>query len=384
MDRHLTVAHNSPVRCCSLPIPDHAPYPNQQVILYEHAIPDFAERQLEVLYENIYSTLARFRVHDRPEQASTYAVMEGDTIRSIILFTRQGSEIRVLNQQIALTADEISLFCQTIFRRYGAVGVIAFHALDATLEDADFLFLKYCALEENVVDLPATPGEYVSSMSPNFRARLRRAQNKIVKDYPSFDMGIFTKNDITEQLVRELIRFAGARMALKKKNAYIGEQDVDSVMRLVRTHGYLVAATIDGKLCGGSIWYAVGRRSFMHVNTHDPRFDEYMLGNQVMLMGIRHWIEQGGRECWLMGGFGAHKAKFRARQRRLDSVVVYRSRTDFWLDWRRVAKARARMLLLRLRHELRQRSIDGGWRSRFYLGCLALGRVARKLWQRGG
>jgi hypothetical protein len=382
MDRRISVARNSPVRCHPPPNPDPSPSSQQKVLIYEDTIPDFAERQLEVLYENIYSTLARFRVHDRPGQASTYAVTEGDTIRTLILFTRQGSEIRVLNQQIALAADEISLFCRTIFRRYAPVGVISFYAIDTALEETGFPFLKYCALEENVVQLPATQDEYFSGMSANFRAGLRRTQNKIRKTFPTFDIRIVANTEVTEQLVRELIEFAGARMAVKKKHAYIGEQDLDSVMRLVRSHGYLVAATVDGKLCAGSIWYAVGRRSFLHVNTHDPRFDDYMLGNQALLTGILHWIRQGGQECWLMGGFGVHKAKFQARPRLLDSVVVYRTRAKFLLDWRRVAKARSRMLVLRLRHELRRRSGNGGWRGRFYLGCLALGRFTKKLRQR--
>lgn len=381
MDRQFTVDRSSPVHYRTFTSQEHPMPRNHEVIIYEESIPDFAEGALETLYENIYSTLARFRIHELPERASTYVAMEAGTIRSIILFRKEGSEIRVLNQQIVLDADEISLFCQTIFQRFSSVGLISFYAIEARLDGFAYQFLRYFSLEENVLDLPATEAEYFQCMSPNFRATLRRAEKKIRENFPSFDISISTKNEVTEKLVRELIKFAGARMAAKQKEAYIGEEDVEGIMRLVRTHGYFVAVTVEGKLCAGSIWYSVGRRSFMHVTAHDPRFDEFRLGNLIQLKSILHCIARGGRECWLMGGFRPHKAKFGAQPRHLDSIVIYRSRGQFLRDWRRVAKATAWKIVLRVRNVCQQRSGDGGWRSRFYRACLSFGRLARRIRQ---
>jgi hypothetical protein len=351
---------------------------SHEVVIFEESIPDFAENALEVLYENIYSTLARLRIHEHPERASTYVAMEGGAIRSVILFRKEGREIRVLNQQVALEADEIALFCQTIFRRFKSVGIISFYAVETTLAGLPFPSLRYFSLEENVLRLPATEAAYFQGISANFRATLRRVEKRIKENFPSFDIRIVSKTEVTEELVRELIKLAGARMAAKQKGAYIGDDDVDNIMRLARTHGHFVAATVDGQLCAGSIWYSVGGRSFMHVIAHDPRFDEFKLGNLVQLKGILHWIAQGGRECWLMGGFQVHKAKFGAQPRHLHSIVLYRSRQQFLFDWRRVAKAKARNVVLRLRNEFRQRSGDGGWRARFYRACLSLGRLAKR------
>lgn len=378
MDRQ-TIDRNSPVHCRTFTSHEHPMSRSHEVIIYEDMIPDFAESALETLYESIYSTLARLRIHELGDRASTYAALESGTIRSVILFRKEGSEIRVLNQQIVLQAQEISLFCQTIFRRFSSVDVISFYAIDARLDGFAYQFLRYFSLEENILRLPATEAEYFQSMSPNFRGTLRRAERKIRNNFPSFDISILTKTEVTEQLVRELIKLAGARMAAKQKEAYIGVEDLESIMRLVRTHGHFVAATVEGKLCAGAIWYAVGRRSFMHVIAHDPRFDEFRLGNLIQLKGILDSIARGGRECWLMGGFSAHKAKFGAQPHHLDSIVVYRSRRQWLLDWRRVAKATARKCVRRLRSEFQQRSGVGGWRSRFYGACLSLGRLARRI-----
>jgi hypothetical protein len=138
---------------------------------------------------------------------------------------------------------------------------------------------------------------------------------------------------------------------------------------------------IEGKLCGGSIWYRVGKRNFMHINAHDPQYDQFMLGNQVLLCGVLHCIRRGGRECWLMGGFGTHKAKFRTSPKYLESVLIYRSRIGMLKHFRRAGVAAAQGLRHRLRQQLRSKASGDGAAARFLGGFLALGRNIKRLGQ---
>jgi hypothetical protein len=219
----------------------------------------------------------------------------------------------------------------------------------------------------------------MARISGNFRSSLRRAEKKIRRAYPSFEVRILTPPQVTEEQVRELIAFAAARMAVKRTRAYIGEHEVDKLMRMIGSHGVVVAAMIDDQLCGGSIWYSVGGRSFMHINAHDPRFDQFMLGNHVLLRGVLHWVECGGRECWLMGGFGTHKAKFGAAPRYLETLLIYRSRLGYLFHWRRASAVAAKILLQRLERQVRRKASGDGTAARLLARCLQMARLVKRL-----
>jgi hypothetical protein len=347
--------------------------------IYEHDVPAFVERELEGIYECIYCTLARLRIYDPPAGASTYVARAEGRISAVFLFRQEKDEIKVLNQQIAISQEELRKFADAVFSRYTSARLISFYAINTKIDDFPFVCQQYSALEENVLRLPATADDYLASISANFRSTLRRAEKRTKKDFPSFRAEVVSTTDVGEDMVRNLISLAGARMAAKQKKAYIGEEHLGSIMRLIRTHGYVVAARVNGKVCGGSIWYCVGRRAFLHIIAHDPRFDQYMLGNQVLLAGVLHWIARGGRECWLMGGSRAHKAKFKTVPQYLDSMLIYRSRLQQLFHWRRASVAAAKRLMHRVRHQVREQAGRDSMSAPFFTMCLALGRSLKRL-----
>jgi hypothetical protein len=352
---------------------------NPNTIIYENHIPAFVERELEVLYESIYCTLARLNIYDQPINVSTYVGRRGAAIKALFLFRHDKDEVQVLNQQVAISQEDIAEFSRAIFSRYRSARVISFYAIDTKLDRLPFPFQQYPALEENVVFLPPSEDEYLASMSANFRGLVRRAERRTIKQFPTFRFEIFSKDEVDQDIVRAIIRMARARMVVKHKKAYIGEEHLENLMRLIRTHGYVAVATVDGKLCGGSVWYWVGRRNFLHIIAHDPEFDQYKLGNQTLLRGVLYWIERGGRECWLMGGGDAHKSKFRAVPRCFESVIIYRSREAFLSHWRGASAVVARRLVHRVRQRIRERAGGAGLEARLFMCCLALGRSLKRL-----
>jgi hypothetical protein len=355
------------------------PRENSNITIHENEIPGFVERELEVLYESIYCTLARLRIYDQPLDVSTYVGRRGAAIKAVFLFRHDGDEIQVLNQQVTISEEDIREFAAAVFSRYQSARVISFYAIDTKLDRLPFPFQKYPEVDENVVFLPSSGEAYLASMSANFRTTVQRSERRTLKQFPTFRYQVFSKDEVDEEQVREIIRMARARMVVKQKKAYVGEEHLDNLMRLIRTHGYVGVATVDGKLCGGSVWYWVGRRNFLHIIAHDPQFDQYKLGNQTLLMGILYWIGRGGRECWLMGGSEAHKSKFRAVPRCLESVVVYRSREAFLHHWRRASAVATRRLVYRVGHGIRERAGGEGLEARFFMRCLEIGRSLKRL-----
>jgi hypothetical protein len=315
------------------------------VSVYESAVPAFVGRELERLYESLYSTLLRLDIYDNLDQVCTYVEKTGGTISAVLLYQRADGVVRVLNQQIGLASATIARFCDVLFARYIGLRQISFYALRSKVERLPFPFQQFRALDENVLVLPATAQAYFASLSGTFRKNLRVADRRMRQKFPSFRYQVLSGAEVTEATLRDIIRMTGQRMAFKKKSAYIGVDETIRLLPLLRAYGTVGVATVDGRLCGANIWYRVGSHCFMHLIAHDPQYNAQMLGNYLVYLGLGDAIAQGGRECWLMGGGQANKARFGAVPRALASVVVYRSRLHYLVDWRRIAQRALREFL---------------------------------------
>jgi hypothetical protein len=320
--------------------------------IHEHEIPDFVAHELERLYESVYCTMARFRVYGEAEGASTYVARDGQAITCVILFRIEGRVVKVINQQVALSAADLRGFARAVFARYRKARLISFYAIDSRLEQFPYPYESCEALEENVVRLPAQPQDYDDSLSQNLLKRLQSAERKLKRDFPDFRFQVLKGTEVSEHLLRTITGLAGARMAAKQQEAYIHDADIGNILRVIHAYGYAGVLTVDGVVRGGNVFYGVGQRYFMHIIAHDPDYDKYMLGHMVQYLAARHCITLGGRECCLMGGGRENKSRFGARTMYLSSVDIYRSRWQRMLSARRVWAAGIRHRMHQARHDL--------------------------------
>jgi hypothetical protein len=353
-----------------------------QVTFYDNEIPDFVERELERLYQSVYCTIARFNIYGEAEGASTYVARVGGAVVAAILFRVEAGIVRVINQQVRLSDDELRRFADAVFARYGAARRIAFYAIDTGLERFHLPFLRYQALEENILVLPRTRGDYTASLNQNLYKRLQSGERKLKRDYPDHSFRILRGTEVTADTLRQVVAMASARMASKHQDTYIRDEDVDKILRLIHAYGYVGALTINGVIRGGNVFYGVGGRYFMHVIAHDPDYDKYMLGHMVQYLSACYCIDNGGTECCLMGGGRENKGRFRAYPKYLDSVDIYRSRLRFLLDARRVVSGTLRRYLYRAREDFLQLAdsdTPAGLRAAKLLGFV---RRLKKGWRR--
>lgn len=346
--------------------------------IHENAIPPFVDAELERLYANVYCTLTRLQMYDAMENASTYVARSDGVITAVLLFHLKHNEIKVFNQQIELGKEVIGIFSELVFLKYKSAKIISFYAIRTDLSHLSFPFQKFTVLEENILTLPPTPEQYIASLGGDFRYKLRSSERKLKKQFPTFRYDIYEKSKIDEQTVRDIIGMTGERMAFKQKQAYIRDEDVERIIKLIRAYGFIGVATIDGRMCAGHIWYQVGTRFIMHLVTHDPLYDRYMLGNLLLLLTFCDCIERGGRECWLMGGGQQHKLRFLARPSYLDSLVIYRSRGQVVLNLRRAARNAAGLLVDRTRTALHRLSRRDHLAGRASARLLALARSVKQ------
>jgi len=318
---------------------------------YDNTIPAFAEAALERLYANIYCTLTRIGIYERLDNVHIFAAADASDLVLLILFRLDGDTVRIVNQQVVLSKADLAYFAASVFSRYPAARRIEGYALDTSIDVSTFAFPIQVLpqLEENVVELPASADAYMRQLGKSTRELMRRSMRKCAAQFPTCRFEVLSTHQITPRHVRELVHLTDQRMDSRNAEPYVENTDIDRIVRLARSHGYLGIMLIEEKIVAATLCFRVGTRHFLHLVGHDPRFDAYRLGRQVNLHTIFHAIAVGGRELWMMGGHHGWKSHFLARRKTLSSVTIYRSRVAALACWRTFLRNAARSRL----HDLR-------------------------------
>lgn len=295
------------------------------IICHEDEVPDFVEAELERLYGSVFSSLAQFSVYGGAEHASTYVARRGGEATSVLLFRRERQHVRVINEWITLDADEIARFAAHVFITYEAVNVITFPAVRTAIRHFPFPFQRFACTDDNVVALPATADAYLAQLGKATRRNIRRYFDRLTQDFPSFRYRTYAQHEVSGQLVRDIIALNRLRMAGKNKVSGIDGMETQRIIRLAKMKGFVVAATIDGRVCAGAITYRLGENYFSFVRAHDPRFDAYRLGLVCGYLLVSECIGRGGKELHLMWGREQHKSLLRGMHTVLERLTIYRS-----------------------------------------------------------
>ena len=378
-----TTAHAIPANFWKEGNPPFASHAEKTIVssrFYENGIPDFAEAALERLYANIYCTLTRIGIYERLDDIHTFAAADEHDIVLLILFRIDRDTVRMVNQQVALSAGDLAYFAANVFSRYPAARRIEGYALDTRIDASTFAFPVQVLpqLEENVVQLPPSADAYMRQLGKSTRELLRRSMRKCAAHFPSCRFEVLSTHQITPRHVRELVHLTDQRMGARNAAPYVANTDIDRMVKLAHSHGYLGIMLIDESIVAASLYFKVGTRHFLHLVGHDPRFDAYRLGRQVTLHTISHAIAMGGRELWMMGGHHGWKSHFLARRTMLGSVTIYRSRAAALVCWRTLLRNAARSRLHYLRLLMGEAQAWDGAGSRLLGHALAALRHAKK------
>lgn len=305
--------------------------------IYTGEIPAFVDATLERLYASVYCTLTRIEAYDSLNGICTYVRKEGSIITAVLLFRLQGHVVSVINQQITLPAAKISDFCDAIFRTFKRAQLIQFYAMDVSLEQFGRPYQQLPSLEENIIYYPASRDAYLASLRPQFLKQLSQGTAKIKEAHPSFQLHYANRAEINEDDVVQVLELTKKRMLSKGREVYAEKVNRNALVKTLEKYGHVVTATIDEKICAGSIFFSVGKRHFHQYIAHNPEYDQYVLGNQIWLAAILYSLELRGEECWLMGGARLHKSRFRAKPQVFNSLTIYKSKPHAVLNMRILA-----------------------------------------------
>jgi hypothetical protein len=276
------------------------------------------------LYNTLHSSLPFFRVFRSTENVSTYVAWHKLERVAILLFQVKGRTVHVLNEMIDLQQKEVERFASYIFNKLPQVHIISFKAIRATLDRFAYPLQKHNAKDTYVITLPATPEEYMTSLSKMLSQSIHYKLRKIARHHMTFTSHFYEKDEIPEQLLKDLIRLSEDRISQK-----VGDfaHDEQRIIALAKQCGFVHALSVDGKVCAGTVNYYIGSSAFLELLARDPAYKIYSVGMLTMYLSICESIKRKKKTFYLGGGRFDYKEKLRGVLINADQVEIYRSRS---------------------------------------------------------
>lgn len=324
-DRGTVVPVATAINADAADTPEAAQKAPSEISVVEGEVPGFVGPALDHLYGTLYSSLSYFHTCGDLAEVSTYVERRNGVATAIFLFRRQGEKIRVLNEGMRLRTEDLSNFARHIFSTYRDVGTIVFHAVQDDGGKIPYVHHRSFCAEDFIARLPETQEAYLACLGAATRKNIKRHKNRLERDFPSFQCCIHAGHEADEGDIRRIIELNRIRMAKKGKASYIDDDETQRIIALVRQCGQVLVARIDGRVCGGTIFYRIGMNDLSKVNAHDPDYDSYRLGMICCYLAIADAIARGAAHFHLGHTRYEYKTALLGKFERFDHIVVYRS-----------------------------------------------------------
>jgi hypothetical protein len=301
-------------------------------------VPAFAGPAIDRLYAHLYCSPSYFEMAREIDGASTYLAWRGDGPAAVLLYKRTNSEITVISDYVAVDAHEIHRFADYMFGRFESVNVISFRKLHADLRKPGYPSHAVNCIEDLIITPPATVREYEDALGKNMRRNIKRYSNALLKNFPSFRYQVYLGAEISEQHIRDIVELSCTRMKSKNVEPRFNEEETQWIIGFAKQCGLVGVATIDGKICAGTIAFRMGDNYFMHVNAHSVELNEYSLGILCCYRTICECITRGAKRIHLLQGRFGYKYRLLAQRKDFFHLDIYRDRVQFIAHVKRVLR----------------------------------------------
>jgi hypothetical protein len=298
------------------------------ITCYQGRIPPFAELALESLYGSLYSSISKLRLHGELDTATTYAAWRGSELVMVLLFRQQEGNIIVLNEGMQLEANDIETFIHFAFSKLDGVNSIHFHAVAPERISYSRPALCLPCTEDIVIHLPNSEEDYLNRLGKSTRKSTRQSLARAQRTLPAFRHEVRPGKEVSEQVLRDIIGFNHARMALKQRTSAINSEASDKLIALIHERGVVGMASVEGRLCGGTLACRIGNDLHSLVNAHNPAYDAFGLGRVCRHLMIVYAIQMQLQRFHLMGGQFASKRMVLGERQPLYHLAFYRSRVQ--------------------------------------------------------
>lgn len=299
------------------------------VSIYPNYVPDFVASALDELYGNLHSSLATLKSHSL-RGASTYVKWNSTDTQpeSIFLYRKLGKSIRVINEGMRLATQAVDDFCSYMFEHDEEIKRIDFHAIALPPQRLSKPYLSWACTEDIVVTLPKTEQDYLNQLGKSTRKSIKKSLNRAQRLLPNFSHRIHSGGDVSDESLRQVVRFNHSRMAGKEKLSALNDAATNELISLMQSHGLVGLIASDQGLGAGTLACRFGDDVFSIITAHDPTYDSFGLGTLSRHLMIVHCIELGAKRFHLLGGNLSSKRSALGVREKLDHLTIYRTTAD--------------------------------------------------------
>lgn len=306
--------------------PEHLQQEAISIVCYQDQIPRFAERAIESLYGSLYSSLAHLRLQGEIDSAHTYAAWRGNELITLFLYRQHSSKIIVLNEGMQLAGKEINAFANYVFSKLRTAASIHFHAVMPERCSYAHPSLILPCTEDIIISLPKTEEAYLALLGKSTRKSLRQSLARVQRTLPAFRYEVRKGHAVPEQILHDIIGFNHARMAIRQRTSALDSEATEKLIALMDKRGIVGMASVDGRLCGGTLACRIGDDLYSLVNAHDPAYDAFSLGSVCRHLMIAAAIDARVQRFHLLGGQFETKKMVLGERQQMEHLVLYRSR----------------------------------------------------------
>lgn len=331
-------------------------YADLGAAIYRGSAPAQLTKKLPALYSSFFCTREYFDLYDEPE--TTHVCVVGHR-PDVVCFTISDSTAEILNKVAHIDPGSVERASTAIFRAWP--GVRRIHIETMFPPDAlDCPTRELLCAAEFVIALPNSESDYRCMLGRATRNAVRYRTKQLYGRYPDFHLRVFEREEISPDLVHQVIMWHLERMHTKGIESLWEDQPLrqEKFSHLAQLQGTALCGYVGGRCVAANLMFFVGQDSWLRVSGFDRAFEDVSLGYLMTFFSIVESIHRGCERCHLGWGTPEYKQRLGAIPVSAYRVSIYRSRL-----WRALFIREKAFLLYRdrwriyfaMRHRLGQR-----------------------------
>jgi hypothetical protein len=298
--------------------------------IYGPQIPPALLRGAESAVDTPFECLAYVRAF-RPEiipRLRHAVVRSGRQILAVLSFYPSKTSLVVVNRLIRLPDDVLAECAAQILLQNPSMRTVEFNDLynrTAGYRSDSICSLSWTGIDCAELELPDSYDEYLQHFGSATRKNLRYCARRLERESPHIAFRILQGDEITDEIVKEIVDLNHLRMASKGKTSGMDESYASRLAVLSRLHGVACIAADGPRIVGGTLCTRVGAGWTLHVIAHDPGYNHVRLGLLCLLKSIGEAIRGGARRFNFLWGASDYKLLFGAKVSPLYTRRYYRS-----------------------------------------------------------
>lgn len=243
-----------------------------------------------------------------------------------VYYTVGAKRINVLGTLCQYTDEEIDLFCTFLFQQYPHK-YINWGGFYHPYESGKYIAHKTAIVSDIIMDLPADEKSYLQSLNSTTRKHVQYYKRRFLRDFPEGELKVYRNEEISHELIEQIIHFNHLRMEEKNTHSDLDETDIEGFYHLCRECGIIHTVELNGRLIAATINPQINHHGHLAVISHDPEYNKYNTGQIALYETIADCIKEGGERFHFLWDMSDYKKRFGGQLTELYYYHIYPKNT---------------------------------------------------------